>query len=418
MPGGSEPTAAIESLPEATDGDTFPAPGVSHRRAVAVLTALSVAAFCFVTTEVLPAGLLTVISTDLGQSPSRTGLLVTWYALVILVFSVPLTRITRRVPRRVLLAVALALFTVGALGSAMAGSFAVLVGARLLTAVSQAVFWSVVTSTATGMFPPQIRGRMVARLAIGNSLSPVLGVPLGTWLGQQTNWRVSFAVLAGLSMVTCVVVALLVPTVAPEDGGAARGMTPDRLRFVTLLVATGLAVTGAIGTYTYIAPLLLDFSGFPEPSLGLLLSVSGVAGVVGNVAAGRVLDAHPWRTLLGSISLACAAMLGLATIGATQALAVVLLGLLGLSFSAFAAAVSHRALQVAPGSTDMAAAATSSVFNLGTAAGSGLGAVLLAVAGVRYVPLIGGVLCGVAALVVLGEAHVAGWISRKEEHHA
>lgn len=390
-------------------------PHVSHRRAVGALTALSVAAFCYVTTEVLPTGLLTVISGDLNQSPSRTGLLVTGYALVVLVFSVPLTRLTRRVPRRLLLTAALVLFTVGALWSSVAGNFTVLLVARLLTGLTHALFWSVVASTATGMFPPHIRGRMMARLAIGNSLAPVLGVPLGTWLGQQTNWRVSFAALSALSLITCVAVAVLLPTVPPEKGGAARGRTPDRLRFATLLIATGVGVTGALGTYTYITPFLIEFSGFPEPSLGLLLSVSGVAGVVGNLVVGRFLDAHPWGALVGSLTLACGAMLGLFAAGATRAAAVALLALLGMSFSAFAAAVAHRALLVAPGSTDMASAATSSVFNLGTAAGSLAGAALLTVGGVRHVPLLGGLLCGLALIVMVTESWLAARSSRDGE---
>ena len=177
-------------------------PRVSRRRAVAALTALSFATFCFVTTEVLPTGLLTIISASLHRPVSQIGLLVTGYALVVLVASVPLARITKRIPRRRLLTGTLAILVLATLLAAGAPDFWVLLLARLLTGLAQAMFWAVVASTATGLFPPQVRGRVVARLSMGNAVAPVLGVPLGTWLAQQTNWRITFAVMSAVSLAT------------------------------------------------------------------------------------------------------------------------------------------------------------------------------------------------------------------------
>lgn len=383
-------------------------PLVPHRRAVAALVALSFATFCFVTTEVLPTGLLTIISADLGRSQSQVGLLVTGYALVVLTASVPLARVTRRVPRRLLLTGTLGVLALATLIGAVAGNFWVLLASRLLTGLAQAVFWAVVASTATGMFPAEVRGRMVARLSIGNGLAPVLGVPVGTWLAQQTDWQTTFGVMSGLSFATCVAVALLVPGTAPEEGGSARGTMPDRRRLTVLLVATGLAVTGAMGTFTYITALLLKVAHFGQGALGPLLSVSGGAGVLGTLLLGRYLDRYPWHALVALLLSSTVAMLGLFSLGTVQPLAVVMLGLLGLSFSALAAAIQHRTLQVAPGSVDMASAAMSSVFNAGTAAGSLLGAGLVATTGVRAMPLAGGLLTAAALLVMLAETRLIG----------
>ncbi|MFC8723297.1 MFS transporter, partial [Kitasatospora sp. NPDC057198] len=395
---GSDPAAP-------TPGPAAPVPAagpaVSPRRAVAALFALSFAAFCFVTTEVLPTGLLTIISADLGRSRSQVGLLVTGYALVVLLASLPLARATRAVPRRLLLGGTLALLALATLATALAGNFWVLLASRLLTGLTQAMFWAVVASTATGLFPPEVRGRMVARLSIGNGLAPVLGVPVGTWLAQQTHWRVTFGVMSGLSAATCVVVVLLLPGTAPGEGTATRGSAPDRRRMTVLLVTTGLAVTGAMGTFTYLTPLLLDVSGFGKGSLGPLLSVSGIFGVLGSLLLGRYLDRYPRPALVAPLGLVTVAMLGLFACGGTRPAVLGVLALLGLSFNALAAAIQHRALQVAPGSTDMASAAMSAVFNLGIAAGSLLGAGLVATTGVRAVPLVGSLLTAAALLVML-----------------
>ncbi|MFE1319728.1 MFS transporter [Kitasatospora phosalacinea] len=395
-------TTAVTDARPATD------PVVPHRRAVAALFALSFAAFCFVTTEVLPTGLLTIIASDLGRSESQIGLLVTGYALVVLLASLPLARATRRIPRRLLLSGTLAILALATLVAAVAGNFWVLLVSRLLTGLTQAMFWAVVASTATGLFPPEVRGRMVARLSIGNGLAPVLGVPVGTWLAQQTDWRVTFGVMSALSTATCLAVALLLPGFAPEESSSARGTAPDRRRLTVLLIVTGLSVTGAMGTFTYLTSLLLDVSGFAKGSLGPLLSVSGVSGVLGTLLLGRYLDRFPWQSLVALLGSLTAALLGLAAVGTVKPPALAMLALLGLSFSALAAAIQHRALQVAPGSTDMASAAMSSVFNLGIAAGSLLGAGLVATTGVRAMPLAGGLLAVLALLVMLAERRLLG----------
>ncbi len=371
-----------------------------QRRATLALVALSVATFCYVTTEVLPIGLLTLIAPDLNRSESTTGLLVTGYALVVMVFAVPLTRLTRRVPRRPLLAGALALFAVTTTVSALANSYEVLLGARLLSAAINGVFWAVVFPVAISMFPANVQGRVVARLSIGNALGPVLGVPLCTWLGSQAGWRSAFFAMAALSLVTCVAVALLLPSTKVQESGGDTGAMPDRHRFVVLLVVTVLAVTGAMGAFTYMTVFLLDVSGFPAGSLGLLLFVQGSFGVVGTWGVGRVLDRYPLGVVLGLLALITIAMLGLFALGVSKAATIPLLAVAGMSFSSLIAGIQHRIIQVAPSTTDVASAGLSVAFNLGLASGSFLGAGLLAMSGARVIPLFGGLLTA-AALTLL-----------------
>ncbi|WP_182886744.1 MFS transporter [Microbispora sp. H10885] len=386
-----------------------PLPG---RREKWALAALSVACFAYVTTEVLPIGLLTVIAHDLRRSPSETGFLVTGYAAVVVLASLPLTRLTRRVPRRALLTATLAVLVLGSLLTAVAPGYPVLLGGRLLIALTQALFWSVVAPTATAMFPPAVRGRVVARMAIGNALAPVLGVPAGTWLGQQAGWRVALAALAVLGLVTCVAVATLLPAAAAgpggEDGGqVSRAPAPDLGRYVTLVVATVVGVTGFFTAYTYITPYLLEVGGFAPGSLSPLLLAGGVAGVTGTVLVGRALDRAPRGALLTPLAVITCALLGLHAFGAVKAATVVCLCLAGMAFSALAAAIQNRTLQIAPGGVDLASAGTSSAFNVGIAAGSMLGGALIAGPGVHSVTLAGAVLAAVALAALLGEPWAA-----------
>ncbi|MGV9211045.1 MFS transporter [Micromonospora sp. RB23] len=375
---------------------------VHPRRAVYALAALSAATFCYVTTEVLPIGLLTLIAPDLGRSRSEAGLLVTGYAAVVMIVALPLTRITRRVPRRPLLLGTLGVFVAATTVSAFANSYEVLLAARLVSATTNGVFWAVVFPVAISMFPADIRGRIVARLSIGNALAPVLGVPLGTWLGGQYGWRAAFVAMAVLGFVICVAVALLLPSVTPRQSAGDVGPLPDRHRFLVLLVATILAVTGAMGAFTYMTVFLLDVSGFAAASLGMLLFVQGSFGVVGTWAVGRVLDRIPLGAVLGLLGLLTAAMLGLYGAGASKVATIPLLAVAGMSFSSLIAGIQHRVMQVAPSTTDMASASLSVAFNVGLAAGSLGGAGLLATAGVRVVPLFGGLLTAAALALLVG----------------
>lgn len=369
-------------------------------RSVGALLALSVSTFVYVTTETLPVGLLLPIAADLHTTPSAVGYLVTCYALVVVLASVPLTRLTRRVPRRYLLTALLAAYVLGTAGSTAAHSYQVLLAVRVVCALSQAVFWSVVIPTAAGLFPARVRGRVVAVVFGGSSLSAVLGVPAGTWLGQQAGWRGAFLALAALGLVAMLAVAVLVPTTPPGHGHAARGTRPDTRRYTLLIAATVLAVTGAFTAFTYVTPFLIRVSAFSAAAIGPLLLVRGVSGVLGVAAAGPVADRHPRLGLVLPLALQAVALFGLYAFGAAPAVAVGLVALSGLALTALSPALSSQVLEVAPGSADVAAAGVSAAFNAGIMAGALLGGLVLPGFGVRATTLIGG-LASLAALAVL-----------------
>lgn len=172
-------------------------------RRSAVVAALMLAAFTFNTAENLPTGLLSLMAADLRVSPTAVGALVTGYGLTVAVVSLPAARLTRSVPRRYLLAGLLGLLAAASWVSALGSiSYALVLAARVGTALAQASFWVLMGPVAVGLFPPGRRGRVMGLLSVGGSLATVLGVPAGTWLGGRGGWHAPFAVLGALALVS------------------------------------------------------------------------------------------------------------------------------------------------------------------------------------------------------------------------
>lgn len=367
------------------------------------LAALALTTFIYVTTETLPIGLLPQIADGLGTSKSTVGLLVTAYGLVVVVATLPLTRLTRRWPRRRLLGVLLVVFVAGTAVSALAPSYPVLLGARISIALSQAVFWAVVTPAAASLFPPATRGRAVSVLYAGSSAAPLLGVPIGTWLGQQAGWRVSFFALSAIGLLVLLAVMTLMPEMAAGDSDADRGAAPDRGRFRSLVVTTAVTVTGAFTAYTYVSPFLTEVSGFAETTVGPILLVLGVFDLGGVIAVGFLVARHGWATMVTLIGLQAVALAVQFAFGADQVVAVAGMALASLCLAGTAATLGARVLELAPGGTDLAGAATSTAFNVGITAGALTGSLLVSTTGLRSVALAGSVFSVIAFAVTLAE---------------
>ncbi|MEU4526808.1 MFS transporter [Micromonospora ureilytica] len=375
---------------------------MDRRRAVGALIGLAGGTFLYTTAEALPIGLLLPMTTDLAVSPSQVGMLVTAYGAVVVVASIPLTVLARKVPRRRLLSVLLAGFVVSTATTVFASTFPLLLATRMATAATHALFWAVVVPAAAELFRPALRGRVVAIVFAGGNVALLLGVPVGTWLGERAGWRMSFLAVAGLGAVVLVVVASLLPSTPPDQGHAARGATPDIYRFWLLVAVAVLATAGAIAAYTYVALFVTEVSGFAASSVGAILLARGVASVLGILAVGAVVDRSPWLALVTTVALQSVALLGLYALGHRPYVAVALLALAGLAFAAFTAALGGVVLQVAPGRSDIAAATVSAAVNVGITGGALVAGFALPSHGVHSTVLIGALLGIVALLVVAG----------------
>ncbi|MFJ9682720.1 MFS transporter [Streptomyces sp. NPDC101194] len=379
----------------------------------AVLAALMLAAFTFNTAENLPIGLLELIADDLRVSLSAVGYLVTGYGVTVAVTSLPLAHVTRTMPRRHVLTGLLAALITSSLVAALATSYWLLLAARLLTALAQALFWAVMGPVAVGLFQPEVRGRVVGALSVAGSLALVLGIPAGTWLGQQSDWPVPIAVLAGLGLVSLVTIATLLPTSRPEEGHAAYGARPDARRFGTVLTAGALSAAGAFAGYTYIVKFLGDVSGFSQNAVSALFVAFGAACLAGVSMTGVLLDRFPQSTLTTAVAAQAVGMLGLYATGADPSSAVVFLVLMGGALGPVFMATQNEMLRCAPGRTDIALAANSGAYNAGIAAGAALGGLVLPLADVRGTFLAGGLLTVVACAVLLGERMLPGGVVPK-----
>ena len=377
------------------------------RREVGALLALAAGAFCFVAMETLPVGLLPLIATGFHVSLPNAGLLVTGYGLTVAIMSVPLAYATRRIPRRFLLSAVLGLFVLATLASCLAPTYEALLVARVVVALSQSVFWAVVGPAAASLFPVAARGRAAATVFGGSALAPMLGVPAGTWLGQQAGWRAAFLALAGVGLVAFLLVATLMPTRPVGQGHAATGTAPSALRYWLLVAITILAVTGLFVAFTYTTPFLTEVTRFPAAAISPVLLLRGVLDLAGTVAGGILTDRHPNLVFVGSLALIVVSLIGAWTFATSKPATAWLLGLSGFALGSVSPVLTHRVLEVAPGSTDFAAAGTSAAFNVGIAGGSSAGGAVLILTGLRSTALVGGVVVLVALALAAFDAVAA-----------
>ncbi|MEV8540486.1 MFS transporter [Streptomyces sp. NPDC051572] len=360
------------------------------------------AAFTFNTAENLPIGLLELIADSLRVSVSAVGLLVTGYGVTVAVASVPLAHVMRGVARRHVLTALLTALVASSVMAALATSYWLLLAARLLTALAQALFWAVMGPVAVGLFAPEVRGRVIGALSVAGSLALVLGVPAGTWLGRREGWPVPIAVPAALGLMSLVTIAVLLPTSRPDEERAAYGTRPDVRRFATVLAAGTLSATGAFAGFTYIVTFLGDVSGFSPGAVGSLLVVFGVACLAGVTITGAVLDRFPQAALSTAVATQAVGMLGLYALGTRPVAAVVFLTLMGAALGPAFMTAQNAMLHCAPGRTDIALAANSGSYNAGIAAGAAIGGLVLRLADARGTFLAGGLLTVGACAVLMG----------------
>jgi DHA1 family inner membrane transport protein len=369
------------------------------RRSVAALLALAVSAFCYVTVETLPVGLLGDIAADLDVTEPQVGLLVTGYSITVVVVTLPLVKLVSRVPRRPLLLVLMGLMVVATACSAAASEYGTLFAARVATAVSQAVFWAIVGPIAAGMFPVRMRGRVMAVVYTGGSIGPMLGVPAGTWLGQKAGWPAAFLALAAMGLVAFGILVAALPSRPTRNEHAGRGTTPDARRFAMVLATTVLSIAGFFAVYTYTSTFITSVAGMSVAMLGPLLLVRGLVDF-GGIAAGGILSDRDQRLAVTlPLILLTALFAGMWALGTEPWVAGVAIVLTGFAMGAFTPSLQNRVMEFAPGSTDTASAANSVAFNIGIALGSGLGGLTLAHADVRDVALVGALFAAAAVAV-------------------
>ncbi|GAA0384311.1 MFS transporter [Microbispora corallina] len=369
---------------------------------VAVITA---SLFVFVTTELMPVGLLTPVSRSLDITVGVAGLMVTLYG-VSAGLGVPfIVAWTRRVNRRVLLSALLAILAVGNLITSISPNYPLVLTARLIMGFANGVFWAIGVSMAMRLVPGRLASRASAVALSGISIATVVGIPLGTLLESLTDWRTTFLIWSGLGALVLLAVIIVVPSLPSENAVSVRevfGLPIRNVRLRVVLFAVVLYVLGHFGAYTFIRPFIEQNSSTSSRFFTVLLIIYGVGGAAGNFIAGYTVT----KNLRGSFAVACtglvAALLLLLTIGHTQAGLIFSLILWGVSFGAANLCQINVTLAAAPDTFEAAMSLNTLAYNTSIALGALFGGLFADHLGVDSVFWYGVVLTAASVLLTLG----------------
>jgi len=345
------------------------------------LYALTAGAFGIGVTEFVIMGLLLEVSTDLAVSISAAGLLISGYALGVMVGAPVMTVMTGRWSRKTVLLALMMIFVLGNVASALAPSYATLMAARVLTSFAHGTFFGVGSVVATGLVAADKRASAIAIMFTGLTVATILGVPFGTWLGQAFGWRSTFWAVALIGLLALAVIAFFVPRdkAVPESSDWRQDVRVLMRPAVLLgLLTTVLGFGGMFAVFTYIAPMLTQLTGFMDAAVSPILLVFGGGLMVGNLVGGKLADWRLVPTMLGSL-VGLALVLGAMTfVVHDKILMVAFVGLLGAAAFATVPALQMWVLEKAEGAgQSLASSFNIGAFNLGNAAGAWLGGAVI-----------------------------------------
>lgn len=341
---------------------------------------LGLAVFALGTSEFMLSGLLPDIADDMRVSIPRAGLLISAFAIGMVVGAPLLAVATQRFPRRTTLIALISVFGLGQVAGALAPDYPLLFASRVISALACAGFWAVGAAVAIAMVPENARARAMAVMIGGLSIANVLGVPAGAFLGENLGWRSAFWAVGAASAVALVGVATLIPRIPlPAVKPRLRSeLAIYRDRQVWLSVGvTALAGGAVFCTFSYLAPLLTDVAGLSDSWVPTVLALFGVGALIGTVIGGRVADAHLFGVLLTGIAASAVFLSALALLSHSAVAAVILSFLLGTSAFYTAPALNARIFNVAAAAPTLAGATTTAAFNLGNAGGPWLGGLVI-----------------------------------------
>lgn len=372
-------------------------------RAWLPIIGLAFAAFVFNTSEFLPVGLLPNIAEHLNETVFFTGLVITGYAWVVAVMSLPLTIITAKLERRKLLLALIAVFALAHFAVIVADTFERLFAARVAVALTHSIFWSIMTPLAARMAPRGKRAVGLAAVMGGTIVATVLGVPIGTQLGHMFGWQEAFFIIGIAAALVFALIWLVLPECVSTHAGSLKSLPVilKRPALIQLYCLTAVTVLGQYTAYSYISPILQSVGGFADGDVVTTLFVFGIAGIIGTVLSSKLVDRYPSGALVAPL-IAISACLFL--IIPTCHHFGVLMGVVviwGAAMTAVCMAFQTMLLNAAPDAADIAASLYSGIFNIGIGGGAFLGSRILSASGYEPIVWTGASIVALSALSTL-----------------
>ncbi len=362
---------------------------------------LTFATFIFNTSEFIPIGLLSDIASDFGITESHAGLLITVYAWVVAIASLPLMLIFAKTENRKLMLSITALFAASHILSGFSGDFYMLMISRLGVACSHAIFWSIVTPFAVRIAPEGKSSAALGLVVCGSSIAMIAGLPLGRTIGLYMGWRMTFLVISGVAALILAALAILLPK-TPSDSSISLRKLPALIKSPALLsiyLVTVITITGHFTAYSYIEPFLAREAGFGSTAITLVLTGFGIVGLIGSAIFSKFYSGHRKAFISIAVAGIAASLLLLRAASATPATTVILCVFWAFAINFYNLAFQAEIIRNATRGTAVAMSIYSGIYNVGIGGGALAGGYVcsgISIAGIGYA---GGAVALIAAII-------------------